>query len=174
MQGLIHIYYGDGKGKTTAGTGLCVRGAGAGLRILVYQFLKDGSSSECRILKNISGITVLNPMKISKFTFQMNAQELKDLTKDCEAAFDEVVHTAVNGQYDLLFLDEILHVIHKGLLDETEVLNFLKNKPQNLDVVLTGQIPTPGLLKISNYVTQMKKEKHPFDAGIGARAGIEM
>ena len=104
----------------------------------------------------------------------MNAQELKDLAKDCEAAFDEVVHTAVNGQYDLLFLDEILHVIHKGLLDEAEVLNFLKNKPQNLEVVLTGQIPTPGLLNISNHVTQMKKEKHPFDAGIGARAGIEM
>ena len=74
-KGCVHIYYGDGKGKTTAALGLCVRAAGAGLSVLIYQFLKDSSSSECAVLKNIPGITLIDGVKQAKFTFNMTEQE---------------------------------------------------------------------------------------------------
>lgn len=172
-KGLIHVYYGDGKGKTTCGVGLCVRAAGCGKKVLIYQFLKDGRSGECIILQEIPGVTLMESIEEVKFTFKMTDKEIKDTSAYYTDKFKEICFKAMNEDYDLLFLDEILHVIHKGMLDEKLVLDFLKNKPEKLEVVLNGYNPSQALLDMADYVSLIKKEKHPFDKGIPARAGIE-
>ena len=172
-KGLVHIYYGNGKGKTTAGMGLCMRAAGCGKKVLVYQFLKDGSSGECTILQEIPGVALMEAVSDIKFTYKMLPEEKEALAEFYENKFKEICFKATEGDFDLLFLDEILHVLRKKMLNQNLVLEFLRNKPENLEVVMTGYDPDPELLEAADYVTRMVKEKHPFDKGIGARAGIE-
>ena len=126
-KGLIHIYCGDGKGKTTAAMGLAIRAAGREKKVFITQFLKSGKSGEI-IKKN---------------------------------------------EYDLLILDEIIATINNGFIELEEVVNFLKNKPDTLEVVMTGRDPKEELIEIANYVTEMKCIKHPFREGIPSRIGIE-
>ena len=172
-KGLIHVYYGDGKGKTTAGTGLCVRAAGCGKKVLIFQFLKDNSSGECRIFTEMPGVVLMEGMSDVKFTFNMTKDELKTISEFYTNKFQEVCFKAAEGDYDVLFLDEILHVMRKDLLSEEMVLDFLKHKPEKLEVIMTGYDPSPALLEMADYVTHMVKEKHPYDKGIPARVGIE-
>ncbi len=171
--GLIHIYCGDGKGKTTAAVGLCVRAAGAGLRVLIFQFLKDNTSSERNILRFSENITVLDGPEEEKFSFQMTSAEKKERKTSYEEKLQEVTRKAVDEKYDVLFLDEAIYAVRAGLLDETLLLDFLKKKPEKLEVILTGQEPSEALLEAADYVSEIRKIKHPFDRGIKARKGIE-
>lgn len=172
-KGLIHIYYGDGKGKTTAGIGLCVRASGQGKKVLVFQFLKDGMSGECTIFNEMPKVVVMEGLPEAKFTFDMTEEELKSVSEFYTNKFQELCFKAAEGDYDVIFLDEILHVIRKKLLDEALVLDFIKNKPEKLEVIMTGYDPSDAMLEMADYVTRMVKEKHPFDKGVPARAGIE-
>ena len=162
MDGLIHIYEGNGKGKTTAGVGLAVRCAGRGRKVVYSQFLKDGSSGEIGVLKNIPGIIVMTGGKNFGFTFRMNEEQKKEA-----AAFYRKL-------FLVLVMDEVLDACNSGMLDTRELVDFLKNRPKDMEVVLTGRNPAPELVEMADYVTQMTKKKHPFDRGIGAREGIEM
>ena len=101
----------------------------------------------------------------------MSDNEKEETTKEIKELFLEVTKKAVS--YDLLVLDELLDVINLGILTDDEVVSFLKNKPENLEVVLTGRNPSEELLEICDYATEMKKIKHPFDKGLNARYGIE-
>lgn len=167
----VHLYCGNGKGKTTAGMGLCVRAAGSGKRVLIYQFMKDNSSSELKALDKLSNITRIEGPEMAKFTFQMTPQEMRKEYERNNCRFHEVTEKA--GLYDLLFLDEAIYAIKLGLLDEQLVLDFLKNRPGWLEVVLTGRNPSPALMEAADYITEMKKIKHPFDQGCRSRKGIE-
>ena len=169
--GLIHIYFGDGKGKTTATMGLCARMAGCGKKVLLSQFLKCGNSGEVKLLKSSEFVDLLVCEKKRGFFFTMSDNEKKETTKEIKELFLEVTKKAVS--YDLLVLDELLDVINLGILTDDEVVSFLKNKPENLEVVLTGRNPSEELLEICDYATEMKKIKHPFDKGLNARYGIE-
>lgn len=173
MSGLIHIYCGENKGKTTASVGLSVRAAGAGRKVLFTQFLKRGDSAELSALRLIPGIRILVCEKPYGFIWTMDDEEKARARADFTGLFGEAVRLAAEDQYDLLVLDEILGAISCGMVPEDAVIRFLQNKPDGLEVVLTGRDPSPALVELADYVTEMKKIKHPFDRGIPARKGIE-
>lgn len=172
-RGLIHIYCGSGKGKTTCGMGLCVRAAGAGMKVLIYQFMKDNSTSERKVLAHVPGITLADGPAREKFSFRMTKEEKEERRIYYKEKLHELFRIAGEESYDLLFLDEVIYTIGAGLLGEEELLDCLDRKPERLEVVLTGQGPSERLIGKADYVTEMKKVKHPYDRGISARPGIE-
>lgn len=171
--GLVHIYCGEGKGKTTCSVGLSVRACGYGLHVLFMQFLKSGDSSELKILKSLPGIDVLGTKPIKKFSFQMTEEEKEETRRINSEQFADMVKMLENDHYDMLVLDEVLGAIEAGLLDDRLIVNFLKNRPEQLEVVMTGRYPTEELEELADYVSRIDKVKHPYDKGIPARAGIE-
>lgn len=171
--GLIHVYCGDGKGKTTAGMGLILRAAGYGYKVLLYQFMKDNKGNERNILKNIENITIVDGMEQEKFSFQMRPEEKQEHREFYMRQFQIITQKAVDEEYDVLFMDEIIYAVSSGLLDESAVLDFLKRKPENLEVILTGNIPGEAMIEAADYVSEIQKRKHPFDKGQRARGGIE-
>lgn len=171
--GRVHVYCGDGKGKTTCGMGLCMRAAGAGKKVLICQFMKDNSTSERRILAQIPGVTLVPGLQHEKFSFQMNQEEKAARRTFYNKRLEELFRKAEEENFDLLFMDEALYAIRAGLLDEETLLQCLDERPQGLEVILTGQGPGEKLLARADYVTEMKKIKHPYDQGVKAREGIE-
>ena len=171
-KGLVHIYCGDGKGKTTTSVGLTVRAAGSGKKVLFHQFLKDNSSSERTILEKQQGITIVPGKEMQKFTFQMNEEELGELREYNNKMLDKLFEMAKD--YDMLVMDESVYSIDKNLLDEEKLIKHLEEKPFSLEVVLTGRNPSEELMNHADYISEIKKVKHPFDQGVSSRIGIEM
>lgn len=171
--GLIHIYYGTGKGKTTTGMGLVMRAAGFGYRVLIYQFMKNNRTSERKILEKIPNVTIINGLDQEKFSFQMTEEEKAERRKFYNERLRMVTETAVKEDYDVLFLDEAIYTISAGLLDEEALLRFLREKPEKLEVILTGNTPDEDLIRAADYVSEIRKIKHPYDRGQAARDGIE-
>lgn len=171
--GYVHIYCGNGKGKTTTGMGLCTRAAGCGYKVLIYQFMKDNNTSERNILKKVPNITIIDGLNNEKFSFQMTDQEKAERRKYYETQFEILTKMAARDDYDVLFLDELIYTIKAGLFNESILLNYLKNKPPHLEVILTGQNPSQDLIDAADYVSEIMKQKHPFDKGVKSRKGIE-
>lgn len=171
--GYVHIYCGNGKGKTTCGMGLCIRAAGYGYKVLIYQFMKDNTTSERKILEQLPNITILDGLKNEKFSFQMTPEEKNTRRAYYESRFQEITRIAIDENYDVLFMDELIYTIRAGLFREELLLNFLKSKPEKLEVILTGQDPSQALINSADYVSNIQKQKHPFDRGLPAREGIE-
>jgi len=159
--GRIHMYYGDGKGKTTAAVGQAVRAAGYGLQVLFFQFLKDNSSNERKILERDQ----------VKFVSRMNGDEKAELRHYNNKALDEIVKFCTN--FDVLVLDEALCAIHLNVLSEEKIRSFLEHKPRGLEVILTGHEVSQDMLDLADYATMMMKVKHPYDRKVMAREGIE-
>lgn len=172
MSGLIHIYCGEGKGKTSAALGLALRAAGAGMKVLFVQFLKDGSSSEISMLQRL-GIGTACCSDIRKFVFQMTEAERFQAGEEYSRLLSAAVSRCWEEGFGLLVLDEVLPTCRLGLVPEEALMDFLRSKPSELEVVLTGREPSPALLELADYVTEMKKLRHPYDRGIQARKGIE-
>lgn len=171
--GLIHIYTGNGKGKTTASVGLTIRAHAHGLRVLFVQFLKNGLSGEIGILRQLANVRVLSGQADMKFTNQM-AEDDKIRTRQMhEEFFAAAVTAAQAGEIDLLVLDETFGALATGLLDSNEVYNFLVTKPAGLEVVLTGRNPEPRFLALADYVSDVQCIAHPYEKGILAREGID-
>lgn len=173
MFGLIHIYCGDGKGKTTAAVGLAVRCAGRGNKVLLVQFLKSRDSGELYSLAKLPDIEVMRGKESKKFTFQMNEEEKHALLIEHNKMFEQVLAKIKNGGYSLLILDEVIGALNAKVFEMPKLIEFLRHKPENLEVVLTGRNPAPKLVEIADYVSEMRKVKHPMDKGIMAREGIE-
>lgn len=173
MFGLIHIYCGDGKGKTTAAVGLAVRCAGRGNKVLLVQFLKSRDSGELYSLAKLPDIEVMRGKESKKFTFQMNEEEKHALLIEHNKMFEQVLAKIKNGGYSLLILDEVIGALNAKVFELPKLIEFLRHKPENLEVVLTGRNPAPELVEIADYVSEMRKVKHPMDKGIMAREGIE-
>ncbi len=171
MPGLIHLYCGDGKGKSTAAAGLCIRAAGAGKRVVFTQFFKDGSSSELRVLRQLPEVEVLvcerHFGRFRNMSEEARAQAKEAYSALLEAALDR----AAAG--DLLVLDEAVSACNHGILSEERLLRFLGEKPEALEVVLTGRNPSEALAEAADYVTEKRNLRHPFDRDIAAREGIE-
>lgn len=173
MFGLIHIYCGDGKGKTTAAVGLAVRCAGRCNKVLLVQFLKSRDSGELYSLAKLPDIEVMRGKESKKFTFQMNEEEKHALLIEHNKMFEQVLAKIKNGGYSLLILDEVIGALNAKVFEMPKLIEFLRHKPENLEVVLTGRNPAPELVEIADYVSEMRKVKHPMDKGIMAREGIE-
>lgn len=169
--GLVHIYCGDGKGKTSAAIGLAIRAAGCGKRIVIARFLKTDGSGEVEILKRIPEITILPCEKAFGFVSAMDAETKKQAAAYNQTLFERASMLAEDA--DMVVLDEIMAAVNHGMVPELAVLNFLSGRPDRLEVVMTGRNPSGELLKAADYVSEIKKIRHPYDRGILARKGIE-
>ena len=167
-KGLVHLYCGDGKGKTTAAMGLALRALGQGMRVVVVQFLKNGTSGELEPLKKL-GAAVYSGQPGAKFTFQMNAEEKAQATKENNARLTE----ALQQPCDLLILDEICAARNSGMVDEALAKQAVLERPQHREVVLTGRSPEAWMVESADYITEMQPRRHPYEQGIPARKGIE-
>ena len=171
--GLIHVYHGNGKGKTTAAVGLAIRAAGRGKQVLFAQFMKGGQTGELTIFAEIPNITILRKKTGAKFSFRMTEEEKEALRTAHLALWQEIMAHLQNQPSDLLVLDEMVGALAKGFFPEDLLREFLQNKPEALEVVLTGRNPAGFLLEAADYVTEMQEIKHPYQQGIPARIGIE-
>jgi len=174
MKGLIHIYTGDGKGKTTAAVGLGVRAAGHGMRVLMLQFLKGRHTGELEAIKKLGdNFLVLRHKEIKKFTCDMTEEEINELKNEVRGLFERAQTEAASGVWDLMILDEIMASLTLGFISLDEMLQFMNSKPLKLELVMTGREAPEELISISDYVSEIKMVKHPMEAGIHARSGIE-
>lgn len=173
MKGLIHIYTGDGKGKSTAAIGLTLRCAGSNHDVIYTQFLKNGKSSEINILKTIPNIKLFFAEKNFGFLFNATDEVKAEAKIVYSKLLKTVVEAAIETKPQLLVLDEIIATYNHDLIDKNYLLDFLKNKPENLEIVMTGREPSEELIDLGDYVSNIQKIKHPFDKGIPARIGIE-
>lgn len=172
--GLIHVYCGNGKGKTTAAMGLGIRALGREKKVLLTQFLKDSESGEISVLEKLgSNFEVFKGIPVKKFFKFMSPEEQMVTRKEHEERFRTVVNKAIDENVDLLILDEIVAATNLELVPLNEVLEFLKNKPTGLEVVLTGRNPDEKLIELADYVSEIKAVKHPYEKGITSRIGIE-
>lgn len=172
-KGLVHIYCGDGKGKTTAATGLALRCCGRGGRVLFCQFLKDGSSGEIAALREVRGITLGDFADSIKFSFCMTEEERVKAAEFYGSMLQKIVDLSKAEYFDMIVLDEGAGAAALGFISLERLVAFVKNKPKNTELVITGRQPPKELLDLADYVTEMKKNKHPFDSGIRARKMIE-
>lgn len=171
--GLTHVYCGSGKGKTTAAIGLAVRAAGAGLHVLIVQFLKGQDTGELRSLALIPNITVVRGKASERFTFQMDERERAETRELSGRNLAGAVAAAKNGECELLILDEALGALEAGMLDEAALRELVCEKPEGLELVLTGRNPREWIISSADYVSEIVPRKHPYERGIAARSGIE-
>lgn len=173
-RGLVHIYYGSGKGKTTAGLGQALRAWGWGKRIIIFQFLKkkDFPAGEIRATEKLG-----KNLEIIRFAqehpmFNPCADKRK-LKKAITESLELVRGIIEKENYDLVILDEILNAVDEGFVAESKVIDLIKDKSANTELILTGRSASPRLVALADYVSEIKEIKHPFRRGIKARRGIE-
>lgn len=173
IRGLIHVYTGDGKGKTTAAVGLAVRAAGHGRKVLIHQFLKGGSL-------NSGEITALKMLGVNVVTFQEQISPLfnpkvkiSELKTSVAESIDLTIKEMTSGGYDLVILDEFNNLFSGKLADMDDVKRIIDSKPESLELVFTGRNAPDELMELADYATYIQMVKHPFENGTKARKGIE-
>ena len=167
-RGMVHLYCGDGKGKTTAAMGLALRALGAGMRVAVVQFLKDGHSSELAPLEKL-GAAVFSGGCGSKFVFQMDQQEKEETRRQQDA----LLRRALAEPCDLLVQDEACAACSLGMVDQELLRGAVQNRPAGCEVVLTGRDPAEWMQNAADYITEMRAVRHPFEKGVAARRGVD-
>ena len=166
--GLLHLYYGDGKGKTTAAMGLALRALGGGKKVVVLQFLKGGQSGEIPLLEQL-GAKIYRGKAGQKFVFQMNEAE-KAATRDLQ---NRNLAAAMTEDADLLVLDEAGSAWELDMVDKALLQKAVLARPAAQECVLTAHAAPRWMLDAADYVTEMKCCRHPYQKGIAARKGIE-
>jgi cob(I)alamin adenosyltransferase len=177
MRGLVHVYTGDGKGKTTAALGMALRAAGHGLHTYIGQFMKGqeyGELAAPALLGNdAAGRPLLTIEQHGKPTF-LRAEQVSE--QDRRQARKGLARTGAamrSGAYELVVLDEVNVALHFALLSADEVLHLIEAKPAEVELILTGRRAPEAILERADYVTVMQQVKHPYEHGVQARAGIE-
>jgi cob(I)alamin adenosyltransferase len=174
MKGLVHIYTGNGKGKTSAAIGLGIRACGSGLKVLMVQFLKSADTGELKSLGKLAPeFEIFRTEEIKGFIWNMNEEQKEIAGRVIHKTFKSAVESAMRGQCDVLIMDEIMASISNGFLNKNDVSSFIKNKPEWLEVVMTGRNAPDELIELADYVSDINEIKHPFSKGINARKGIE-
>ncbi len=176
-KGLIQIYTGDGKGKTTAAFGLALRAAGQGNKVLIYQFLKPTTLDIGeRFALQLGAVRI----RVESLDVPWDmAESFKDKTavsqiqKAIKEVLERIAQTAEKRFYDVLILDEIIFCLSKGLIKFEDIKDIIDRKDPAVEIVLTGSGATQELIDLADLVTEMKNIKHPFDKGTSARRGIE-
>lgn len=182
MENCIHVYYGTGKGKTTAAIGLAVRAAGSGFRVLFCQFMKSGETAELSVLQTIPRAVILRPQGRYPFSSRMTDADRADITAEHDRILEEIEtrlsdplcpdpEDPETASGTLVVMDELAWAFHYGLIDKKRALSLLDKK--NAEFVITGRVAVPELLARADYITNLREEKHPFRNGIPARRGIE-
>ncbi len=170
-KGLVQVYTGDGKGKTSAAFGLALRAVGRGLRVYVIQFIKGGFDyGELHIVHGLPDFK-LKAFGRGKFITEMPpTNEDVKLAKEALELAKEVVNS---DEYDVVILDEVNVAISLTLVDVNEVVDLIRSKPERVELVLTGRNAPPEIIEMADLVTEMKEIKHPYTQGLPPRKGIE-
>jgi cob(I)alamin adenosyltransferase len=169
--GLVQVYTGEGKGKTSAAFGLALRALGRGLRVYVIQFIKGGFDyGELYAAKRLPNLE-LKAFGQGKFVTQVPPSE-QDIAL-AEEAFVFAKRVVESGEHDVVVLDEINVAVHLGLLKVEDVVNLVKSKPKHVELILTGRYALEEIVEIADLVTEMREIKHPFARGVKPRKGIE-
>jgi cob(I)alamin adenosyltransferase len=168
-KGLVQIYTGNGKGKTTAALGLALRAAGAGYKVYIGQFIKSDAYSEIKMLRKIKKIKV---EQYGRGCFIKKKPKKIDIDY-AQKGLSKARKNIASGKYDVVILDEANVAVSLSLIKIRDVFNLIKHKPISVELVLTGRYSPPALLKYADLVTEMKELKHPYKKGTKARLGIE-
>ena len=172
-KGLIQIYTGEGKGKTTAAIGLACRACGHNLTVCYISFYKEPKRFRCgehRVLKRLGVKIYAFAVKHPHFYKNISKEEVR---KECLKGLEFIKSIYSENKYGILILDEILIALRDGFLKEEEILDVLNSKPEDLELILTGRGATKKIIKKADLVSEIKKIKHPYDKGIQRREGIE-
>ncbi|MBA7692567.1 Corrinoid adenosyltransferase [subsurface metagenome] len=171
---MVQVYTGEGKGKTTAAIGEALRARGRGYKVMLVQFLKgEKGSGEISTLEELGVKVICKGKHLGLSLNRISEDEKRRVKEEWDSFLDKINDEVLAGGYDLLILDEINVACHYGLLDENKLLKFIKEKPDGLEIILTGRYASPRLIKAAHLVSEVKKIKHPYDEGIKARKGIE-
>ncbi len=170
-RGLVQVYTGEGKGKTSAALGVVLRAAGAGLRVYIAFFMKgDFDYGEKRSLARLDNVTMAS---FGGLAF-VDPADIKPADREQAGRGLTAARAALlSGRYDLVVLDEVSVAAAWGLVSLEDVVRLIRDRPQNVELILTGRYADPVLIELADLVTEMTKVKHPFDGGTAARRGIE-
>lgn len=173
-QGFVHLYIGDGKGKTTSAVGLATRAAGWNLNVLYCQFLKSTISGELSALESLNGqVNCFRPtMRHKSFIWNQSKEEINETREDILVGWIHIKELILSQHYDVIILDEVLDIVQCGFLLESELVEIVVDNLSS-DIVLTGRDASDRLKDMADYVTSMTAVKHPYQKGIAARKGIE-
>ncbi len=172
-KGLIQVYTGNGKGKTTAALGLAFRAAGHGLKVLVIQFMKGNINyGELESAKKLSPYLTIKQMGRETFVSKANPDPID--MKLAKRGFSLAKKTIRNKEYDMVILDEINVAIDYGLIPLSDLLKLIDSKPETVELILTGRNAKSEIIDKADLVTEMVERKHYYDKGIKARKGIEL
>ncbi len=175
-KGCIQLYYGNGKGKTTAAMGQVVRCVGHGFHVLVYQFLKEPTSGEVSVIRSLPGVEYIPNEDPIPFLFNLSPEQQEVYKQRFQKTFDEVRRKFFTGAYDLVVLDEAIDAYNLEIVPKEQIIEIMEKKPAGTELVITGHdygMDICALTDRADYVTRFVKEKHPFDLGQSCRKGIE-
>ena len=172
-KGLVQIYTGDGKGKTTAAIGQGIRSAGYGLNVVMVQFLKGGYTGELSTIDKINNFNIFRFEKERDFVWNLSKAEIEELKKEIRTGYEFIKKIVDEGSCDVLIIDEIMGAHYNKFISTDEIIYLIKNKKESMEIVLTGRNVPMEVIDLADLVTEMKMIKHPFEKGIGAREGIE-
>lgn len=177
-KGLVQLYYGDGKGKTSAAVGSAVRAAGCGMKVLFYQFLKQPISGEVSVLKTIENIKYVDNTVASPFLFNLSPQQQEYYRALYTKEVRKIKEELFSAKYDMVILDEAVDAFNLDILKPEDLFDMMENKPETTELIITGHeypgISIEEIVKRADYVSCIKKIKHPFDHGQTLRKGIEV
>ena len=170
-RGLVQVYTGDGKGKTSAAFGLALRAVGRGLKVYVIQFIKGGFDyGELYVVERLPNFRL---RAFGRGKFVTDVPPTEDDVKLAKEAFELAREVVTGGEYDVVVLDEINVALHLKLVGIEEVVDLIRSKPKHVELVLTGRYVPPEIVELADLVTEMKEIKHPFTKGVSPRKGIE-
>jgi cob(I)alamin adenosyltransferase len=171
-QGFVQIYTGNGKGKSTAAIGQAVRAAGFGLKTYIAQFMKEYPYNELISLKHLSEWISIEQFGGDEFVYKKELPNEEELAK-AQKGLQSTRKKMLSGEYDLIILDEAIVAIYFKLIRTEELIEFIKIKPQNVELILTGRYCPEELIELADLVTEMREVKHYYQKGITSRRGIE-
>lgn len=171
-KGFIQVYTGNGKGKTTAAIGQAVRAAGFGLRTYFVMFMKEFPYNEVKSLERLKDFITIVQVGNDDFVYKKVLPQKEEKLK-IKNALDTAKRKMLGGEYELIVLDEIFVSIYFGLLTKEEVISFINEKPEQVELILTGRYCPQAIIDKADLVTEMKEVKHYYEKGVMARRGIE-
>lgn len=173
-KGLVQVYCGKGKGKTTSAIGLGIRAIGNELKVIMIQFLKHSDTGECKTLKLLEPkFKVFHFEKPRGFTWKLTPEERQEQKAEIQNVINFARKVLDTEECDVLILDEILGAVQAGFVEEEEICNMIDNKPEGIELVLTGRVLPESIADRSDYISKIESIKHPMDHGVVARKGIE-
>jgi cob(I)alamin adenosyltransferase len=169
-RGYVQVYTGNGKGKTTAAIGLAVRASGAGLKVYIAQFIKQGDYSEIKALEKLTDSITVEQYGLGRFVEGKPSKEDIDIAQN---GLQKAKQIMLSNEYDVIILDEANVALYYGLFSQQDLLDVIIAKPEHVEMIITGRRAATCILECADLITEMKQVKHYFRNGVEARVGIE-